>query len=81
MTIRTREWPDRYEVSVEDDGPGLVLGQLPGDSQRAHIGLRNVRERLRLLCGGGLRIRSVPGKGTTVTMVLPKGPRGEVSSC
>ena len=72
VTIRSRAFPDRWEVSVTDDGPGFVPDSLPGDSERSHVGLRNVRERLKHTCGGELRIDSVLGEGTTVTIVLPK---------
>ena len=46
VTVRTRQYPDRVEVSVIDDGPGFVPESLPGDAERSHAGLRNVRERL-----------------------------------
>lgn len=76
VTIRSRELPAQYEISVLDDGPGFVPDSLPGDSDRSHIGLQNVRERLSHF-GGELRIHSVPGEGTTVTIILPK----EGASC
>ncbi len=72
VTIRSREYPDRWEVSVTDDGPGFVPDSLPGDSERSHVGLRNVRERLKHTCGGELRIDSTLGEGTTATIILPK---------
>ena len=72
VIIRSREFPDRVELSVTDDGPGFVPDSIPGDSERSHVGLKNVRERLRRICGGELRVDSVIGKGTTVTMILPK---------
>ena len=73
VTIATREFPDRYEVTVTDDGPGFDPEHLtPKDDGRAHIGIQNVRERLRDICAGELRIESEIGKGTTVTLLLPK---------
>lgn len=72
VTIASRELPDRYEVSVTDDGPGFDPDEKPDDS-RSHIGLENVRSRLRSLCGGELRIASRPGHGSQVTIALPKG--------
>ncbi len=71
VTIRTKEYFDRYEVMVIDDGAGFDPESLPeitGD----HIGIRNVKERLQRLCGGTLRISSKPGEGTTVTISIPK---------
>ena len=72
VTIASRELPDRYEISVTDDGPGFDPAVKPEDG-RSHIGLENVRARLRSLCGGELRIASQPGCGSQVTIVLPKG--------
>ena len=72
MIIRSRDFPDRVELSVTDDGPGFVPDSIPGDSERSHVGLKNVRERLQRISGGELRVDSVIGKGTTVTMILPK---------
>lgn len=71
VIIRSREYPDRFEVSVIDSGPGFVPDTLPGDSERSHIGIQNVRDRLRRN-GGELQIHSVLGGGTTVTIILPK---------
>ena len=72
VTVRSREYEDRYEIAVEDDGPGFVPENELGDGAHAHVGLRNVRDRLKLVCGGRLLLRSAPGQGTTATIVLPK---------
>ena len=71
VTIRTRELPDRYEVSVQDDGPGFDPARMPDDG-KPHVGIENVRERLMQVCGGTLVIESAPGAGTTATIRLPK---------
>lgn len=71
VTIRTREYEDRFEIAVIDDGRGFDPSILEEDN--AHVGLKNVRDRLRRLCNGRLEIRSMPGQGTTVTITLPKG--------
>ena len=73
VIIRTRELPESYEVSVIDNGPGFVPDNVPGDSERSHIGIQNVRSRLHSAIGAELTIRSEPGKGTAAVMLLPKG--------
>ena len=73
VAIATREYPDHYEITVTDTGPGFDPEKKPKDQGRSHIGLRNVRERLTQMCGGGLNIASAPGKGTCVTITIPKG--------
>ena len=72
VTIASREYEDRYELMVTDDGPGLMTDNELGDSNRSHIGLQNVRERLDLVCGGKLLLHSEPGAGVTATIVIPK---------
>ena len=72
VTIATREYPDRYEVSVTDDGPGFPPANPLEDSQRPHIGINNVCKRLSRICGGRLKIVSASGRGTTVVIAIPK---------
>ena len=57
------------DVRVEDDGQGFDPEQTPDGA-----GLRNIRERLRML-DGTLRITSTPGHGTVLTISLPWPPR------
>ena len=73
VTLATREYPDRYEITVEDDGPGFdPAAPSLSDDGREHIGLTNVQSRLKQISGGALRIRSEPGKGTLVTITIPR---------
>lgn len=71
VTIRTVEEESRYLVVVEDDGRGFYSVQKQEDSP--HIGIENVRMRLTALCRGTIMIESEKGKGTKVTMKIPKG--------
>jgi two-component system, LytTR family, sensor kinase len=68
--------PD-VELRVADDGPGMDADRaqrLLNGAVNGGIGLRNVHGRLRATFGNeyGLRLRSEPGSGTTVTMTIPK---------
>ncbi len=60
----------RLHLEVRDDGPGLGDG-----AQRARegIGLSNTRERIARIYGaaGQLLLRSEPGRGVTVQIILP----------
>jgi len=73
VAIATREYPDRYEITVTDNGPGFDPAKQPQDQGRSHIGLQNVRDRLAQMRGGSLNIASAPGQGTCVTITIPKG--------
>ena len=72
VIIRSREYSDRWEVRVIDNGPGFVPETIPEDRYRSHIGIQNVRERLRYSIGGDLQMHSALGKGTTAIIILPK---------
>ena len=72
VDIATREYPDRYEITVADNGPGFDPEKQTKDQGRSHIGLQNVRNRLAQMCGGTMNIASAPGKGTRVTITIPK---------
>jgi PAS domain S-box-containing protein len=62
------------QLSVRDTGPGFDLQPL-----RSHnaIGLASMHERARLL-GGDLTLQTAPGRGTTVTAVVPLAAPGPI---
>ena len=72
VTIQTRETEQYFEISVIDDGPGFSPEAQKNEGKREGLGIKNVRERLRITCGGSLLIKSAPGKGTVATILLPK---------
>ena len=39
----------------------------------SNVGLENVSKRLKIICNGTFEIKSEIGKGTIVTMHIPKG--------
>lgn len=57
-------------VSVEDDGVGFDTTLLL--NERKHLGLRNIRERLKAMVNGTLEIESTVGVGTKVLIKIPK---------
>lgn len=60
-----------YVVTVSDDGTGFDVRQAIDDG-RLHLGISNTRYRVREMVGGSLEIESTPGKGTVVTIQVPK---------
>ena len=60
-----------YCISVEDDGVGFDTGKLLDEKE--HIGIRNIRDRLKVMVGGKLEIESTEGVGTKVLITIPKG--------
>ena len=68
IVIRTRAGEKGVTLSVEDNGGGYN----PQPDSEVHVGLRNVRERLELICGGTLGIAPRPEGGTVVTVSIPQ---------
>ena len=59
-----------YCISVVDDGAGFDTSALLDD--RKHVGLRNIRERLKVMVNGSLEVESAVGEGTKVLITIPK---------
>ena len=71
VKVVTRADENEIIIAVTDNGKGFN----PDEAETAdgtHIGLRNVRERIEMLCGGTLSIESREGSGCTVNIRLPR---------
>ncbi len=71
-TIRvvSYETDTHYCVMVEDDGVGFDVDVLL--DERKHVGIRNIRGRLKAMVNGTLDIESKEGAGTKVLIKIPK---------
>ena len=60
-------------VTVKDEGRGIQAGELeqPGDPD-SRFGLFTIKERMAKL-NGRMEVRSLPGQGTSVTLLIPIG--------
>lgn len=75
VCVHSEEREDCYLVSVFDDGCGFDPALQERDPSD-HIGLMNVKERIKLMMGGEVRIQSDPGAGTMVEILIPKKDQG-----
>jgi signal transduction histidine kinase len=79
VTSRMRRAASEVELCVADEGKGMREDRIPSlfipfGSRKpggTGVGLLIVRREVEEVHGGALEIASVPGKGTTMTMVLP----------
>ncbi|MNW41998.1 Histidine kinase-, DNA gyrase B-, and HSP90-like ATPase [compost metagenome] len=86
MLVRAEEYGGVLSLHIIDNGAGMEYerwevvqvalaepGKQAGSGQAGGIGLQNLNLRLRHMFGEeyGLRISSVPGAGTTVTVSVP----------
>ena len=70
VLIRSYETPTHFCVEVKDDGVGFDTG-LPIDEKK-HVGLRNIRGRLKAMVDGDLILESKPDGGTKAVIMIPK---------
>jgi two-component system, LytTR family, sensor kinase len=73
ITIASRLHDGHAIIEVLDDGLGMTEERL-GMALGGGIGLSNVNERLRTIYGAHyqLKLKSVPGQGTSVTLQIPE---------
>ena len=64
------ETDEKVMLIVSDDGIGFDQQQIENEDY-AHTGLTGMQERVRLI-DGVIDIRSEPGKGTTIQVMVPK---------
>lgn len=70
VVICSYETEESNCVSVYDNGVGFDVNEAFESAE--HVGLRNIRERLKIMCDGTLEIHSSPGVGTTAVISIPK---------
>ena len=70
VMIRSFETQTHFCVEVKDDGVGFDTN-LPIDEKK-HVGLRNIRERLKAMVDGDLILESKPDVGTKAVIMIPK---------
>ncbi len=72
-TIRISTWKDDtdYWIRVADDGVGYRTDR-KSKSKRMHVGIMNVKGRVKSMCGGTLTIESSYGEGTEVRIKIPR---------
>ena len=70
VKIHSYETPTHFCVEVTDDGVGFDT-DAPIDEKK-HVGLRNIRGRLKAMVNGDLVLESKPGIGTKAMIMIPK---------
>ena len=68
VSVRTYREGKEHVVEVSDNGAGFDTRILGDEDGTNHVGIKNVKERLSLMCGGTIDIKSEINKGTVVTI-------------
>ena len=71
VMLRVKEKPDSYCITVSDDGVGFDPYETQDDG-RTHVGIDNVKTRLKMQINGEMTINSRKGIGTEVNVVIPR---------
>lgn len=68
ITLHSTRVGDWARVTVTDNGAGFDPSILKKDPS---VGLSNLQKRVEILCNGQVLIRSTPGHGTQITLLVP----------
>ena len=71
VKVSTQKTEDNYIITISDNGVGFDTKK-PLSSDERHMGINNVSERIKAMCGGKLTIDSRIGEGTEVTITIPR---------
>ena len=72
VTISTYKENDNYKIIIEDDGIGFDINQPPKEDGKSHVGMHNVKERLKQMCNASMKIESSPGNGCRTEITIPE---------
>ena len=72
VSVVTRDTARGVKITVEDTGPGFA----PTDDDEPNYALKNIRERLKTMCGGTRSIEPREAGGTKVTVFVPLSEKG-----
>jgi signal transduction histidine kinase/ligand-binding sensor domain-containing protein len=70
VSVRVKKRVENVVLTIEDNGRGFTLDERSPLFSYSGFGLTSMGERARLL-GGELKVRSTPGKGTTILFEIP----------
>lgn len=76
LKISTYEKEKEIFILIEDDGVGFDINEQKNDG-RSHIGMNNIRTRLKEMMNAKVEFNSVVGVGTKVTITIPKEEKSE----
>ena len=73
VSLSSIEEENDYLILIEDNGAGFDVNQVKPGS----VGIKNAKERLKILCEAETQIISEPGKGAKVEIRIPKEHKDE----
>ena len=71
LRITSEKADGGFRVIIEDDGVGFDTSAPVKEDGRSHVGINNVKERLKKMCDAETEIESSPGNGCKTTVFFP----------
>jgi len=71
VEVSTKQTEGGNIIIISDNGVGFDTN-IPFSTDKDHIGIKNVSERIKSMCGGTLSIDSKLGEGTVITITIPR---------
>jgi signal transduction histidine kinase/ligand-binding sensor domain-containing protein len=71
VNVSIQRTSERMVLTIQDDGRGFAAGGRPAQAGQNGFGLTGMAERANLL-GGQLQVQSESGRGTVMTVAIPK---------
>lgn len=76
LKISSYEADNKIFIVIEDDGVGFDINEEKNDD-RSHIGMQNIKTRLKEMLNAWVEVISIQGTGTRVTIIIPKEEKTE----
>jgi sensor histidine kinase YesM len=82
VTIKTYDDEEFFYVDITDDGVGFDVNKKPDENdERSHVGVSNIKTRLREMLKATVEMESTVGVGTKVLVKIPKNDETRLEEC
>ena len=82
VTVKTYEDKDSFYVDISDDGVGYDINKKPDENdERSHVGINNIKIRLKEMLKATVEVESAVGVGTRVLIKIPKNDETRLEQC
>lgn len=82
VTVKTYDDEMFFYVDISDDGVGYDVTKQPNEKdERSHVGINNIKVRLKEMLNATVDVESTVGVGTKVLIKIPKNDETRVQEC
>lgn len=82
VTVKTYDDEQCFYVDISDDGVGYDINVKPDEKdERSHVGINNIKVRLKEMLNATVEVESAVGVGTRVLIKIPKNNETRLQQC